>query len=91
MEGETKEARLKKFEIDNRRVPRLAAISVNFGYSGFHWMDEKKHFLRKYSDKNRKLKIETLKKELKSVFLQRNELENQDESRLSDYENFWRF
>ena len=32
-----------------------------------------------------------MKKELKSVFLEKHEFENRDESTLSDYKIFWRF
>ena len=38
----------------------------------------------------RKVKIETLMKELKAVFLEKNEFGNQVESRLADCKN-WRF
>ena len=41
---------------------------------------------------SRKPKIESSKKEVKTVFLEKkNEFEEQDESNLSDYRNFWRF
>ena len=35
--------------------------------------------------------IETLKKELKAVFLEKNDFENRVESGLSDCKKFWRF
>ena len=38
----------------------------------------------------KKIKIETLKEELKAVFMKKNEFENRVQSRLSDYKNFWR-
>ena len=40
---------------------------------------------------SKKIKIETLKKERKAVFLEKNETEKRVESRLSDYKKFWRF
>ena len=54
-------------------------------------MDGKQHFLMENCSKSRELKIEILKKKLKAAFLKKNEFENQAESRLSDYNNFWRF
>ena len=41
--------------------------------------------------KIRKLKTEILKKELKAVFLEKNEFENLIESSLSECKNIWQF
>ena len=64
-----KEVEVKKSEIHDGGVSKLTAKSVNSGNPKFHGLDERKTFFREYTSKSRKLKIQTMEKELKSVFL----------------------
>ena len=84
-----KEVELKKYETDHRGMTRPTAISDKSAHSKFRRMDTKKHLFLEDCTKCRKINIDTFRKELKSVLLKKNEFENQDESTLPEYKNFW--
>ena len=75
-----KELELRIYEIVFRGTSRPTALSVNLGHSEIHWMDEKYTFLMEKFRKSRTQKSDTLKKEVKSLFLKKNELEGRVES-----------
>ena len=62
-----KQVDLKKYEIQFRGMSRPKALSVNSGNPEIHWIYEKSYFLLEWCSENWKLKIKTLKKEIKAV------------------------
>ena len=77
---ENEEGKLKKYDIELRGMSRLTAFSGFSCSSEFPCSNENFWFLNDYSNGSRKLSIETLKKEIKSVVLEKHKIENRDES-----------
>ena len=85
-----KAVELKKYQIDYRSMSRPTTLSIISGQSKFHRMDDELQFLFAICSKSRKLKFDTVKKELTAVFLEKKEFEPRDEFKLSEYKKFCR-
>ena len=57
-------------------VSSRTGLSSIFNRSRFHFIDENQLFFTRYSNKNEKFQNGTLQKEIKSVVLEKQELEN---------------
>ena len=66
-----KQVELTEYEFEYRRMSRLKALSGISGPSGMHCSEETQRFPLKYSSKSRELWIETWKKEIKLVVLEK--------------------
>ena len=74
---ENEESNLKNYDINFRSKSKPAVFAVDSGHSEIQRMvQEVTIFIRILQKKKKKLKIETFKKELKALFLEKNEFEN---------------
>ena len=91
VEGEIKEVELKKYENDFESCQdQHHLLSILLNHTSIEWM-RSNIFLWNNAAKARDFWIETLKKDLRAVFLENNYFQSQVESKLSNYKNFWQF
>ena len=81
---------IKKNGIVFRGMSKPTSFSVKSGHSEFQEKSGKKHFCLAKCSKSRKLKVETLSKELKAVLLKKNVFEARLGSSLSILKDFCR-